>query len=148
MAASAPEPALVYLDAASGERLHPAARTALLTALEQGWADPGRLYGVARRARLLLDAARETVAAVLGARPDEVSFPASGTAAAHLAVLGGLAARARTGRRLVTTGVEHSCILAAAETHELAGGSVTQVGVDRRGRLDVDAFESALHAPG
>ena len=148
MAASAPDPALVYLDAASGERLHPAARAALLAALDQGWADPGRLYGAARQARLLLDAARETVAAVLGARPDEVSFPASGTAAAHLAVLGGLAGRARIGRRLVTTAVEHSCILAAAETHELAGGSVTQVAVDRWGRLDLDALESALRGPG
>lgn len=138
----------MYLDAASGERLHPAARAALLAALDQGWADPGRLYGAARQARLLLDAARETVAAVLGARPEEVSFPASGTAAAHLAVLGGLAGRARAGRRLVTTAVEHSCILAAAETHELAGGSATQVGVDRWGRLDLDAFESALRDPG
>jgi cysteine desulfurase len=77
-----------------------------------------------------------------------VSFPASGTAAGHLAVLGGLAGRARIGRRLVTTAVEHSCILAAGEAHELAGGSVTQVGVDRCGRLDLDAFEAALRAPG
>ena len=148
MPAQVPEPALVYLDAASGERLHPAARVALLAALDEGWADPGRLYGAARQARLLLDAARETVAAVLGARPDEVSFPASGTTAAHLAVLGGLAGRARAGRRLVTTAVEHSSVLAAGETHELSGGSATRVGVDRWGRVDLDAFVSALRGPG
>jgi cysteine desulfurase len=138
----------VYLDAASGERLHPAARAALLATVDQGWADPGRLYGAARRARLLLDAARETVAGVLGARPDEVSFPASGTAAAHLAVLGGLAARARAGRLLVTTAVEHSSVLAAAEVHETSGGLVTRVAVDRHGRVDLDAFQAALGGPG
>ncbi|MGZ6870018.1 MAG: cysteine desulfurase family protein, partial [Frankiaceae bacterium] len=148
MPESVPESALVYLDAASGERLHPAARAALLVALDQGWADPSRLYRAARQARLLLDAARETVASVLGARPDEVSFPTSGTAAAHLAILGGLAARARAGRRLVTTAVEHSCVLAAAETHETSGGLVTRVEVDRNGRVDLDAFQAVLRGPG
>ena len=148
MPESVPESALVYLDAASGERLHPAARAALLAALDQGWADPSRLYGAARQARLLLDAARETVASVLSARPDEVSFPASGTAAAHLAILGGLAGRARAGRRLVTTAVEHSSVLAAAETHETAGGLVTRVEVDHNGRVDLDAFQAALRGPG
>ncbi|MCW2684381.1 MAG: aminotransferase, class, partial [Blastococcus sp.] len=67
-----------YLDAATAAPLHPAAREALLAALEDGWADPDRLYGAGRRARLLLDGAREAVAAVLGARPDEVCFPPSG----------------------------------------------------------------------
>ena len=82
-----------YFDAASTAPLHPVARQALLAALDDGWADPARLYGAARRARLLLDAARETVAECLGVRADEVTFTTSGTQAAHLAVLGTLAAR-------------------------------------------------------
>jgi cysteine desulfurase len=68
-----------YLDAASGAPLHPVAREALVAALDAGWADPGRLYGAGRRAAMLLEAARESVAESLGARPDEVSFPAGGT---------------------------------------------------------------------
>ncbi|MCU1673041.1 MAG: aminotransferase, partial [Frankiales bacterium] len=64
----------VHLDAAAALPLHPAAREALLAALDDGWADPSRLYGAARRARLLLDSARAAVADVLGARPDEVRF--------------------------------------------------------------------------
>ena len=47
-----------YLDAASAAPLSPAARQALLAALDDGWADPSRLYGQARRAALLLDGAR------------------------------------------------------------------------------------------
>jgi cysteine desulfurase len=130
-----------YLDAAAGVPLHPAARTALVAALEDGWADPARLYGSARRARLLLEGAREAVAAVLGARPDEVSFPSSGTAAAHLAVLGGLTGRRRAGSALVHSAIEHSSVLAAAQH---AGVPATAVGVDALGRVDVEEYDAAV----
>jgi cysteine desulfurase len=125
-----------YLDAASTEPLHPAAREVLLEALDRGWGDPARLYGEGRRARLLLDNAREVVAAVVGARPDELSFTASGTQAVHLGVLGGLAGRVRTGRHLAVSAVEHSCVLQAARLHGRSGGTVTTVPVDRLGRVD------------
>jgi cysteine desulfurase len=135
---------VAYLDAASTEPLHPAARSALLTALDEGWADPARLYTDARRARLRLDAAREEVARVLGARPEEVSFTASGTQAVHLAVLGALRGRRRTGSHLVTSAVEHSSVLHAAEVHESSGGETTQVPVSRSGRVSVDGYRAAL----
>ena len=135
-----------YFDAASTAPLHPVAREALLAALEDGWADPARLYGAARRSRLLLDAARETVAAGLGVRADEVSFTGSGTQAAHLAVLGTLAARRRAGTRLVHSAVEHSAILHAAETHAAAGGRVEVVGVDVLGRVAAAGYAAALAA--
>ena len=48
-----------YFDAAAGLPLSPAARAALLAALDDGWADPARLYGAARRAALLLEGARD-----------------------------------------------------------------------------------------
>jgi cysteine desulfurase len=135
---------VVYLDAASAEPLHPAAREALLAALDEGWADPSRLYRDARRARLRLDTARQVVATVLGARPDEVSFPASGTQAVHLGVLGGLRGRRRAGAHLVVSAVEHSSVLHAAETHEGAGGETTRVPVGRTGRVDPDEYLRAL----
>ena len=127
-----------YLDASSAELLHPVARQALLAAMDQGWADPSRLYHEARRARLLLDAARESVAAVLGARPDEVSFTASGTQANHLAVLGSRRA-ADSGAHLVVSAVEHSSVLEAARTWEAGGGRVTVLPVERTGRVAADA---------
>jgi cysteine desulfurase len=135
-----------YFDAASTAPLHPVARQALLAALDDGWADPARLYGAGRRARMLLDAARESVAAGLGVRTDEVSFTASGTQAAQLAVLGTLAARRRAGTRLVHSAVEHSAVLHAADTHAAAGGQVGVVGVDARGRVAAHAYAAALAA--
>lgn len=133
-----------YFDAASTEPLHPAARSALLSALDAGWADPARLYGAARGTRMLLDRARARTAALLGVRPDEVSFTSSGTQAVHLAVLGGLRARRRVGRHMVVSAVEHSSVLHAAGLHERDGGRVTTVGVDRHGRVDPAAFAAAL----
>ncbi|MBG6099712.1 cysteine desulfurase [Micromonospora vinacea] len=138
----------VYLDAATAAPMHPVARQALLAALDDGWADPGKLYTQARRARQLLDAAREATALTLGVRADEVSFTPSGTTAAHGAVLGGLAGRRRVGSTLVHSAIEHSAVLHAAERHVGAGGSATEVPVDRLGRLDLAAWSSAVRAPG
>ncbi|MCM3886904.1 cysteine desulfurase [Frankia sp. R82] len=129
-----------YLDHASTTPLHPAARAALLVALDEGWADPARLYREGRRARMLLDAARESVATVLGARPDEISFTSSGTTAAGAALLGTATARRRAGRVVMVSAVEHSSVLHAAAVHEGAGGQVVQVGVDGHGRVDPAAF--------
>ncbi|HEX6329230.1 MAG TPA: aminotransferase class V-fold PLP-dependent enzyme [Jiangellaceae bacterium] len=133
-----------YLDAASTEPLHPAAQEVLAEAYEAGWADPARLYGPARRARLLLDNAREIVAAAIGARPDEVTFTASGTQAVHLAVLGTAAARDRTGRHLVVSAVEHSSVLHAAAS--VPSAELTRVPVDRSGLVDADTYAQALRA--
>jgi cysteine desulfurase len=138
----------VYLDAASAVPLHPIAREALVTALDDGWADPVRLYRAGRQSRLLLDAARQTVAECLGTRPDEISFCANGTQAAHRAVLGGLAGRRRVGSEFVHSAVEHSAVLHAAERHVADGGLATSVGVDRVGRVDTGAFAAAVRAPG
>ncbi|WP_425559610.1 cysteine desulfurase/sulfurtransferase TusA family protein [Kitasatospora terrestris] len=133
-----------YFDVASTAPLHPVARQALTAALDEGWADPARLYRSGRQARMLLDAARETVAEALGARPDEISFTASGTQAVQLGMLGALRGNRRRGAHLVHSAVEHSSVLHVAERHGAEGGSVTAVGVDRHGRVAPGAFAAAV----
>jgi cysteine desulfurase len=138
------QPPIGYLDAASTEPLHPAAREAWLAAVDAGWADPARLYRDGRRAALRLDAARQIVAEEFGAAPAEVTFTASGAAAIQLGVLGCLRGRARVGRHLVACAVEHSAVLHAAAHHERAGGTVELVGVDRLGRVDPEVFAATV----
>lgn len=133
-----------YFDAASAAPLHPVARQALVAALDEGWADPARLYREGRRARLLLDAAREAVADSVGCRPDELVFTSSGTAAVHSGVSGALAGRRRVGRHLVVSAVEHSSVLHAAAAHESAGGSYAEVAVERTGAVHPDGYAGAL----
>jgi cysteine desulfurase len=131
-----------YFDAATAVPLHPAGRQALIAALDEGWADPGRLYPPARTARHLLDAVFGALAETLGVRADELHLTAGGTEAARLAVDGTRLARHRTGSTVVHSAVEHSAVLKAA------GGDAVAVPVDRLGRVDVAAFADGVKAPG
>ncbi|MCL3993691.1 cysteine desulfurase/sulfurtransferase TusA family protein [Streptomyces lavenduligriseus] len=137
---------MAYFDAASATPLHPVARQALLASLDEGWADPARLYREGRKARMLVDAAREAAAEAVGCRADEVVFTSSGTRAVHTGIAGALAGRRRVGRHLIVSAVEHSSVLHSAEVWEADGGSVTQVAVDRAGAVDPSGYAEALRA--
>lgn len=137
---------MAYFDAASAAPLHPVARQALLASLDEGWADPSRLYREGRRARMLLDAAREAAAEAVGCRPDELVFTSSGTAAVHAGIAGALAGRRRVGRHLIVSSVEHSSVLHSAEAFEAEGGAVTRVPVTRTGAVAVGSFADALRS--
>jgi cysteine desulfurase len=129
-----------YLDHASTSPLRPAAFEAMLPFLRDHHADPGRLHAEGRVTRVALEDAREQVAGLLGARPREVVFTASGTEAVNTAVWGGIAHADAPGH-IVTTAVEHSAVLDACNR---SGAEVTVVGVDGQGRYDpgevLDAF--------
>jgi cysteine desulfurase len=138
---------MAYFDAASAEPIVPAAKAALLAALDDGWADPIRLHREGRRAALLLDQAREQVAAVFECRADEIAFTSSGTHAGHLAVLGAVQARQSATRgpgHVVASAVEHSSVLNAVARVEDAGSEVTIAGVGQDGRVDVAEFSAAV----
>lgn len=149
------------LDAASSEPLRRRAREVLAAALDQGWADPRRLHHEGRRARLLLDNAREVVAEAFSVRPDEVTFTSSGTDAVHRGLLGLHAGRTRSARALAHSAVEHSSVLHAARwtgapllevpvspTGEVTPEAVRQVLAQAEGSATVLAVQSANHEVG
>jgi cysteine desulfurase len=125
-----------YLDHASTSPLRPAARTALLAALDGPAGDPGRIHQEGMTVRALLEDARDRVAALVGARPRQVVFT-SGATESIAAVGWGAAAR---GGHQVVTAVEHSAVTAVAARH----GEVTVVGVDGLGRVDPDRVAAAV----
>lgn len=137
---------MAYFDSASSAPLHPVAHEALRAALDEGWADPARLYREGRRARLLLDAAREAAAEAVGCRPDELVFTPSGTYAVHSGIAGSLAGRRRVGSHMVVSAVEHSSVLHAAHSRvtEGDGPAVTEVAVDRTGAVSPRTYAAAL----
>ena len=141
-----------YLDHASSSPLRPAAREAMLPWLAHP-GDPGRVHAEGRAARVALEEAREQVAAFFGARPREVVFTSGGTESINAAISGAaarttsnwrssprdrrgeerqLAAGGAAPAHLVTSAVEHSAVLEAANRV----GTVTMAGVDRLGRYD------------
>jgi cysteine desulfurase len=136
-----PEPPAgrVFLDTASGEALHPAAREAYAAALETAYADPRRLHHAGRGARLVLDNARAATAEALGVRPDEVTFTTSGTDAVHRGLLGLHRGGRRRGDTIVHTAVEHSAVLQAARW---SGAPTRVLPVDRLGRLRLDEVDA------
>jgi cysteine desulfurase len=128
----------VYLDTASGEALHPAARQAYSAALDAAYADPRRLHHAGRSARLVLDNARAATAEALGLRPDEVSFTSSGTAAVQRGLLGLHRGAGRRGDTIVHSAVEHSAVIEAATWTRSPTRSVP---VDQEARIDLEALD-------
>ncbi|MDM8086051.1 aminotransferase class V-fold PLP-dependent enzyme [Cellulomonas cellasea] len=146
-------PSRVFLDAGGRAPLLPAAREAFAQAVDEGWADPRRLHSEGRRARLLLDGARAAIADAVGARTEEVDLHGSPTLALHAAVRGVARGRRRAGRDVVVSAVERGAALeaatfAAAQPWGGAAGRRVDVAVDRRGRVDLDAWAAAVAAPG
>lgn len=143
-------PARRLLDAASGP-LHPVARNTLAAAVEAGWADPARLHSEGRRARALLDRAREVVAAGLGVRPPEVSFLPSGPTALARAVDGVLYAAGPGRARTVASAVEHSAVLVPARGRAARADDASllaEVPVGHTGAVDLSSWREALTRPG
>lgn len=139
----------VVLDAGGQAPLLPRAREAFTAALDEGWADPRRLHAEGRRARALLDGAREAIAAVVGARTEEVDLAPSHTAALHAAVRTVHLGRRRVGAGVVVGAVERAAVLHAADfVTARGGGERVTVAVDRLGRVDADAMVAALRRPG
>ncbi len=128
----------VYLDHASAAPWHPAALAATLHVATELPGDPARAHAEGRAARDLLEAARAAVAGALGAGAAGVAFTSGGTEAVHLAVRG--VAASRPGR-IVSSAVEHTAVHAAADA---TGAEHVLVGVDRLGRVDLDALAATL----
>lgn len=101
-------------------------------------ADPGRVHTDGKLARGAVEEAREQVAALLGARPRELVFTSGGTEAIVAAVWGATG----RGRHVVVPVVEHSAVRDASA----AFGDVTEVGVDKNGRVDADEVLAAVRA--
>ena len=128
---------MTYLDHNAGTPLHPQVGEFLAEAFRREPAgNPSSVHGAGRAARARLDAARARVARVVGRSPREVLFTASGSEACATAVLG-----LGRGGPLVTTSIEHPCVLLAAERR---GTPVVQLRPGADGRAAPADFEEAL----
>ncbi len=132
-----------YLDHASTSPARPEVVEAMLEWLTgTGGADQGRAHTEGRMARAAIEGAREQVAALLRVQPRQVIFTSGATESANAAVHG--AAMARPGAAIVCPAVEHSCVRDASRRV----APTIEVGVDAHGRIDPDAFETALDRGG
>jgi len=126
-----------YLDHNATSPLHPAARRAMLAAMEAG-GNASSVHAEGRGARKVLDDAREAIAGKLGALPGMVVFTSGGSEANNLALKG-----AKVDRILVSA-IEHPSVLEAAKA---TGKPVRIIPVTQAGVIDLNALEAALPGP-
>lgn len=112
--------------------------------LTASYGNPSAAYDLGQRAKRAVDAARESVAGLLGAAsPDEVVFTSCGTESDNWAILGALNARPDN-NHIITTRVEHDAVRRQCLDLEKRGVRVTWLDVDEDGALDLDALRTAL----
>jgi cysteine desulfurase len=138
----------VYLDHAATTAPDPRVITAMLPYLTSAWGNPSSIYAEAREARKGLDAARRTVAEVLGCKPNEVVFTSGGTESDNLALRGVATAARAAGRgdHIITTHIEHHAVLHECDALAKDGFRITYLPVDGEGCVRLDALRGALDA--
>jgi cysteine desulfurase len=119
-----------YLDHNAGSPLRPEVKAAIVHHIDDGGGNPSSVHRAGQAARRELEAARAHVAALIGADPRQVIFTSGGTESNHLAIYGSLKARSSR-RKLVSSAIEHSSILAALAELEARGSDVIKVVPDR-----------------
>ena len=133
----------VYLDHNATTPLDPRARAAMLPWLGERWGNPSSIHREGQEAREAVEEARSRVAGLIGARPEEVIFVASGSEANNT-VLAGALPRLGAGGRVVISALEHPSVRASAHELESFGAKVTVVRPGRDGVVDAAAVEAAL----
>lgn len=133
-----------YLDNAATTPLAPEVREAMRPFLEAAFGNPSSRHPLGAQAAAALEAARRTVAAHVGARPEGVVFTSGGTEANNLGVLGFARARRRHGTRVVIGPGEHASVRNAAAALADEGFGVEHVRATAGGGLDLDHLASLL----
>lgn len=134
---------MIYLDNSATTRPFDEVIDKMSACMREEYFNPSAVYAPAMLAGRILTETREAIASQLGGRV-KVVFTSGGTEADNLALLG--TARALRGRKghFITTKVEHPAILETAAELERLGHSVTYIGVDEEGAVDVDALVDAV----
>jgi cysteine desulfurase len=135
----------IYFDYNATTPLDPAVRAAMLPYLDEIWGNPSSVHHIGRKARALLDDARDRAAKFLGAKPSEIIFTAGGTESNNLAIFGTARSLKPKGRHLITSSVEHHAVLHCLDYLEKNEGfSVTRLPVNSEGRVSVDDLKKAI----
>jgi cysteine desulfurase len=102
------------------------------------------IHSAGQRARAGVENARQSVAALIGAKPAEIVFTSGGTESDNLAVIGGVAGMRRERKHVICSPIEHHAVLNAVEALEKRGVEITWVGVSRAGVVDPDEVRRAI----
>ncbi len=134
----------IYLDHNSTTPLHPEVLEAMLPYYKEAFGNPSTIYSFGQETRKATDEAREKVANLIGASPEEIIFTSGGTEADNLALKGVAAALEKKGKHIITSSIEHHAVLSALEYLEKRGYKVSFLPVDKHGWLHPGQVEEAI----
>jgi cysteine desulfurase len=135
----------VYFDYNATTPLDPGVREAMLPFLDNVWGNPSSVHHIGRKARALLDDARDRTAKFLGAKPGEIIFTSGGSESINLAIFGTARLLKSKGNHLITSAVEHDAVLQTFDYLEKKEGfEVTRLPADSEGRVSPDALKKAF----
>ena len=135
---------MIYLDHAATTKISPAARDAMIAALDT-YGNPSSVHTLGQQASAELGRARETIARQLGASPREIYFTSGGSEGDNQALLTGAKNGAAAGKRhIISTAMEHHAVLHTLEALEQQGFSVTYLKPDSEGRIFPRQLEEAI----
>ena len=113
-------------------------------AAKEAWGNPSSLHGPGRRARQEVEDAREHVAGLIGAKPNEIVFTSGGTESCNLALVSGANLQRQKGKHLVVSAIEHPAVKSEVKALEGEGWEVTWAKPDADGVIPVEAVNAAL----
>jgi cysteine desulfurase len=133
---------VIYLDHNAGAPLRAEAVTAISRLLADDGGNPSSVHRAGQRSRRMLETARAQVAAIVGAQARQIVFTSGGTESNNLAIFGAISASRR--RKIISSEIEHSSILAPLAELERRGFDVVRVAPDSDGRIDLSRVLAAL----
>jgi cysteine desulfurase len=143
----------VYLDFNATTPVEPEVLDAMLPYFSADFANTASIHTPGQRARAAVETAREQVAALIGARPQEIVFTSGGTESDNHAIFGVVgqaflpvpsSRNAISSARIVTTAIEHEAVLNTCQALEKEGVLVTYLSTDREGLIDLDELRGAI----
>lgn len=135
---------MIYLDNSATTKQYDSVTDVMIKAMNDNFGNPSSLYGLGLSAEKTVKQARRYVAESLGCHADEIFFTSGGTESDNTALFGATRARKRTGKKIITTEVEHPAVLEAMDRLAEDGFEIVKIGVDRNCIIDMDRFENEL----
>lgn len=134
----------IYLDNAATTRTAQEVVDAMIPYFTENYGNPSSIYELGQRSKEAITTAREQIAEVIGAKPEEIYFTAGGSEADNWALKAACEAYEKKGKHIITTKIEHHAILHTCEYLEKKGVEVTYLDVDENGLVDLDALQKAI----
>lgn len=134
----------IYLDHISATPLHPMVKEVMIEYLQNSFGNPSSQHRIGDEASEALEKARQDVARLINANPEEVVFTSGGTEAINHSVKGVAFARGEKGKHIITSNIEHNAVLRALRILKIMGYRVTSVPVDSFGVVDPKEVEKAI----